>query len=77
MTMSLSSGRSGDRQARRAGPSSPKKIEYEIRYATADAAKGWRDLAATIRNPLAEAWDFLTRTPLTKNVLGKWLGVPA
>jgi hypothetical protein len=36
------------------------------RYATADAAKGWRDLAATIRNPLAEAWDFLTRTPLTK-----------
>jgi hypothetical protein len=47
-------------------PRPPRKIEYEIRYATADAAKGWRDLAATIRNPLAEAWDFLTRTPLSK-----------
>ena len=47
-------------------PRPPKKIEYEIRYATADAAKGWQDLAATIRNPLAEAWDFLTRSPLTK-----------
>lgn len=44
-------------------PRPPKKIEYEIRYATADAAKGWQDLAATIRNPLADAWDFLTRTP--------------
>ena len=47
-------------------PRPPKKIEYEIRYATTDAAKGWQDLAATIRNPLAEAWDFLTRTPLAK-----------
>lgn len=47
-------------------PRPPKKIEYEIRYATTDAAKGWQDLAATIRNPLAEAWDFLTRSPLTK-----------
>jgi hypothetical protein len=44
-------------------PRPPKKIEYEIRYATVDAAKGWRDLAATIRNPLAEAWDFLTANP--------------
>ena len=26
-------------------PRPPKKIEYEIRYATADAAKGWQDLA--------------------------------
>lgn len=42
-----------------------KKIEYEIRFATADAQKGWRDLVATIRNPMAEAWDFLTRTPLS------------
>lgn len=47
-------------------PRPPKKIEYEIRYATTDAAKGWQDLAATIRNPLAEAWDFLTRSPLAK-----------
>ncbi|MEB3068269.1 hypothetical protein [[Mycobacterium] vasticus] len=47
-------------------PRPPKKTEYEIRYATADAAKGWQNLAATIRNPLADAWDFLTRTPLAK-----------
>jgi len=45
-------------------PRPPRKIEYEIRYATADAVKGWRDLTATIRSPLAEAWDFLTRSPL-------------
>jgi len=42
----------------------PKKSEYEIRFATAQARKGWRDLAATIRNALADSWDFLTRTPL-------------
>lgn len=44
-------------------PRPPKKIEYEIRFVTANAKKGWQDLAATIRNPLADAWDFLTRTP--------------
>jgi len=47
-------------------PRPPKRAEYEIRDATTDAAKGWQDLAATIRNPLAEAWDFLTHTPLIK-----------
>jgi len=40
----------------------PKKVKYEIRFATANARKGWQDLAATIRNTLADAWDFLTRT---------------
>jgi hypothetical protein len=30
------------------------------------ARKGWQDLAATIRNPMPEAWDFLTRTPMAK-----------
>lgn len=45
-------------------PRPPKKVEYEIRFATTNAKKGWQDLAATIRNPLADAWDFLTRTPL-------------
>jgi hypothetical protein len=44
----------------------PKKVKYEIRFATANARKGWQDLAATIRNTLADAWDFLTRTPLVK-----------
>lgn len=46
-------------------PRPPKKIEYEIRFATADARKGWQDLIATIRNPMTETWDFLTRTPLS------------
>lgn len=33
-------------------PRPPRKVEYEIHFATADAQKGWRDLVATIRNPL-------------------------
>lgn len=45
-------------------PRPPKKIEYEIRFATTHAKKGWNDLAATIRNSLADSWDFLTRTPM-------------
>lgn len=45
-------------------PRPPKKVEYEIRFATADAQKGWRDLVGTIRNPMTQLWDFLTRTPL-------------
>ncbi|WOC12420.1 hypothetical protein [Gordonia sp. MP11Mi] len=44
-------------------PRPPKKSEYAIKFASAGAKKGWRDLAATIRSPLADAWDFLTRTP--------------
>lgn len=44
-------------------PRPPKRTEYEIRFATANARKGWQDLTATIRNPLVDAWDFLTRTP--------------
>lgn len=44
-------------------PRPTKRSEYAIRYASAGAKKGWRDLAATIRGPLADTWDFLTRTP--------------
>ncbi|GAA3060310.1 MULTISPECIES: hypothetical protein [Actinomycetes] len=40
-----------------------KKAEYEIRFATVGAQKGWQDLLGTIRNQMVEAWDFLTRTP--------------
>lgn len=47
-------------------PRPPKKAEYEIRFATAEAQKGWRDLVATIRNPMTEVWDVLTRSPLAK-----------
>lgn len=44
-------------------PRPPKKNEYEIRFATANAQRSWRDPVATLRNPMAETWDFLTRTP--------------
>lgn len=46
-------------------PRPPKKTEYEIRFATTNARRGWQDLVATIRNPMTETWDFLTRTPLS------------
>lgn len=46
-------------------PRPPKKSEYVVKYATAQAEKGRRDLVATVRNPMSETWDFLTRTPLT------------
>ena len=45
-------------------PRPPKKIQYEIRFATVEASRGWQDLVATIRNSMADAWDFLTSTPL-------------
>jgi hypothetical protein len=40
-----------------------KKSEYELRFASVSARRGWTDLKATIRNPLVDTWDFLTRTP--------------
>ncbi len=43
-----------------------KKSEYEIRFATTGAQKGWRDLVATIRNSTADTWDFLTATPTAR-----------
>lgn len=43
-----------------------KKSEFEIRFASSAAMKGWRDLLATTRGPLVDSWDFLTRTPLMK-----------
>lgn len=49
----------------RSGPRPMKKAEYELRFASTAARKGWRDLVATIRNPMVDAWDFLTRTLLS------------
>lgn len=43
-----------------------KKSEYSIRFASTGARKGWRDLVATIRNAMADTWDFLTRTPIDR-----------
>ena len=42
-----------------------KKSEFVLKFASNSARKGWQDLSATIRNPLADSWDFLTRTPNT------------
>ena len=54
----MAAGRKGELVPRPA-----KKVEYDIRFASSGAKKGWRDLVATMRNPMADAWDFLTRTP--------------
>lgn len=48
-------------------PRPTKKSEYEIQFASVQARKGWMDLKATIPNPLTDAWDFLTRTPLERS----------
>jgi hypothetical protein len=40
-----------------------KKSEYEIVYGSRATQKGWQDLRATMRNALADTWDFLIRTP--------------
>ncbi len=48
-----------------------KKTEYELRFASRDAEKGWRDLCATLRNALADSWDFLTRSPHERNPLNQ------
>lgn len=57
-----------------------KKAEYAIRFATVGAQKGWRDLRAMIFGPLADSWDFLTRTPTERTATnyplkGEVLGV--
>ena len=44
-----------------------KKSEYEIKFASRQAEKGWMDLKATMRNSLVDSWDFLTRTPLSQS----------
>lgn len=43
-----------------------KSTEYEIVFATREAERGWRDLRATQRNALADAWDALARHPLER-----------
>ncbi len=40
-----------------------KRTEYTIEFASVQAQRGWIDLCATIRGPLADAWDVLTRMP--------------
>jgi len=45
-------------------PRPSKTTEYEIKFDSNSAAKGWRDLYATHRNALVDAWDYLTKSPL-------------
>jgi hypothetical protein len=48
-------------------PRPTKKAEYVIVHATRSAEKGWRDLVATTRNALADAWDALTANPIRED----------
>lgn len=41
-----------------------RKSEFKIVAATVAAQKGWRDLVATHRNIMVNAWEFLTTQPL-------------
>jgi hypothetical protein len=41
-----------------------KRSEYKIVFASRQAQKGWRDMAATKLSALADAWDALTSNPL-------------
>lgn len=45
-------------------PRPRRKLEYEIRFGSSAASKGWTDLKATQLNALTDAWEFLTKTPL-------------
>jgi hypothetical protein len=45
-------------------PRPTKKSEYKIYFDSRSAERGWSDLLATRRSALADAWEFLTKTPL-------------
>lgn len=45
-------------------PRPTRKTEFTLVFDSRDAEVGWRDLLAVRRNALADAWDFLTATPL-------------
>lgn len=44
-----------------------KRTEYVIVLRTAGAEKGWQDLLATQRSAVVDAWDRLTKSPLTSD----------
>lgn len=51
---------------KRVVPRPIKRSEYELHFASTHAQKGWTDLVATMRNAMADTWDFLTTTPMTR-----------
>ena len=46
-------------------PRPAKKPEFLLKFATKQSEKGWRDLVATMRNPMSDTLDFLSYSPLT------------
>lgn len=44
-------------------PRPRRSTEYSLIFGTRQAERGWRDLLATQRNAVVDAWDFLARTP--------------
>lgn len=45
-------------------PRPTKTSEHVLKHAAKQSEIAWRDLVATIGDPMSDAWDFLTRTPL-------------
>jgi len=44
-------------------PPPPRPGEWELRFATSDAASGWEDLCAQAVGPTRDAFDAITRNP--------------
>lgn len=49
-------------------PRPVRTTEYSLVFLTRAAESGWRDLVATQRNAVADAWDRLTSDPLTEDL---------
>lgn len=48
-------------------PRPTKRSEYVIQFASVGARRGWIDLVATQKNAVTDAWDELTKSPLTEH----------
>jgi hypothetical protein len=49
----------------------PRRGEWELRFAEADAAAGWEELCRQAPGPLREAWDVLSRAPCDRTNPGR------
>jgi hypothetical protein len=48
-------------------PRPAKSTDYEIKLSSRSAERGWTDLMGSQKNALADAWDLLTKEPLTES----------
>ena len=48
-------------------PRPRRSTDYVLAFGTRDAEKGWRDVVATQRNAVVDAWDRLTARPLDED----------